>query len=185
MTTLSPTPLTVESASAIAAEGTASSTTSAPETSPPSRPISWTSWPDARQSAARPPPTLPLPMTETFMPAPTTRAGSGFPLGGQRETLVATLCDLRTAAPEGPNASGVDHEDAGLAGDVRPRVPGVGLGKQRSGRALVRMLDPGVLRSDRRFDRGEVELVQVSDAVGRPLHVLLDRDDHVAQHRWA
>src|SRR6266540_3462076 len=59
-------PLTKPSASPIAPEGTASSTASASETSPPSRPIRCTSWPAFSQSCASPPPTFPLPMVAIF-----------------------------------------------------------------------------------------------------------------------
>jgi hypothetical protein len=60
-------PSTFASAAAISPPGTATTITSAPDASPPSRPISCTSWPAARQRCARPPPTLPLPMTVMFM----------------------------------------------------------------------------------------------------------------------
>src|SRR5829696_1947680 len=52
---------------AIAPPGTATSTASASETSPPSRPILRTSWPAFSQRPASPPPTLPLPTTAIFI----------------------------------------------------------------------------------------------------------------------
>src|SRR5947208_3383274 len=48
------------------ADGTATTTTSASEPSPPSRPRVLTVWPARSQRAARPPPTLPRPMTVMF-----------------------------------------------------------------------------------------------------------------------
>src|SRR6266540_2491830 len=60
-------PVTEPSASAIAADGTASRTASAPSTSPPSLPISTTSWPAARQIRASPPPTFPRPIVAIFI----------------------------------------------------------------------------------------------------------------------
>src|SRR5438874_7967137 len=66
---LPPMPVTLPSAFAISAEGTATSRTSAPEASPPSRPISCTSWPASRHLRASPPPTFPLPITVIFTSA--------------------------------------------------------------------------------------------------------------------
>src|SRR5918994_1033621 len=60
-------PCTLSRASAIAPPGTATTTASAAETSPPSRPILVTSWPALSQRSASPPPTLPLPTTATFI----------------------------------------------------------------------------------------------------------------------
>src|SRR5437764_803656 len=59
-------PLTLPSASAIAPEGTATTTTSAAEPSPPSRPSGFTAWPAFCHDFASPPPTLPLPMIVMF-----------------------------------------------------------------------------------------------------------------------
>src|SRR6266516_636974 len=60
------TPATLPRASAICADGTATSTTSAADASPPSRPSSCTSCPASRQRLASPPPTFPLPITVIF-----------------------------------------------------------------------------------------------------------------------
>ena len=65
--TLPSSPVTLESASEIAPDGTATSTTSAPEASPPSLPSVVTSCPAFSQSFASPPPMFPLPMVVTFM----------------------------------------------------------------------------------------------------------------------
>src|SRR3954447_23663316 len=59
-------PLTVPSPSAIAPDGSATTTTSASEASPPSRPSAWTSCPAACQRFASPPPTFPRPTTVIF-----------------------------------------------------------------------------------------------------------------------
>src|ERR671921_202816 len=67
ITVLPSKPCTLSRASAIAPPGTATTTASAFETSPPSRPILVTSWPALSQRSASPPPTLPLPSTATFI----------------------------------------------------------------------------------------------------------------------
>src|SRR5260370_8630106 len=61
MTTFPSSPVTFESASSMAPDGTATSTASASDASPPSGPSSVTSCPAFRQRAASPPPTVPLP----------------------------------------------------------------------------------------------------------------------------
>src|SRR5215204_3203899 len=70
MTTWLPIPVTFPSASAITFERTATRITSASETSPPSLPSSFTSWPALRQRLANPPPTFPLPIVAIFMRSP-------------------------------------------------------------------------------------------------------------------
>src|SRR3989454_10528098 len=60
-------PCTLSSAASIAPPGTATSTASASETSPPSLPIRVTSWPAFSQRSASPPPTFPLPITAIFI----------------------------------------------------------------------------------------------------------------------
>src|SRR5919112_1211193 len=70
ITVLPSKPCTLSRASAIAPPGTATTTASAFETSPPSRPILVTSWPALSQRSASPPPTLPLPSTATFIALP-------------------------------------------------------------------------------------------------------------------
>src|ERR687885_639886 len=66
ITVLPSKPCTLSRASAIAPPGTATTTASTFETSPPFRPILVTSWPALSQRSASPPPTLPLPTTATF-----------------------------------------------------------------------------------------------------------------------
>src|SRR5215204_840915 len=67
ITVLPSKPCTLSRASAIAPPGTATTTASTFETSPPSLPILVTSWPALSQRSASPPPTLPLPSTATFI----------------------------------------------------------------------------------------------------------------------
>src|SRR3954447_19554970 len=64
------TPVTLPSASAIDPDGTATTTTSASDASPPSRPSAVTSCPAASQRFASPPPTLPRPTTVIFTASP-------------------------------------------------------------------------------------------------------------------
>src|SRR5690348_7755069 len=59
----------------MAPPGTATSTTSAADTSPPSLPMRVTSCPARSQRSASPPPTFPFPTTATFMTTPLV----GFP----------------------------------------------------------------------------------------------------------
>src|SRR4051812_30197300 len=73
MTVFPSQPLTASTASAMAAPGTATSTASASETSPPSLPIRVTSCPALSQRSPSPPPTLPLPTTAIFMTTPLVR----------------------------------------------------------------------------------------------------------------
>src|SRR5436309_8189539 len=67
MTVFPSSPCTLSRAASIAPPGTATSTASASETSPPSLPIRVTSWPAFSQRSARPPPTFPLPITAIFI----------------------------------------------------------------------------------------------------------------------
>src|SRR3954465_11422693 len=77
--TLPASPPTPASAFAISGPGTATSTTSAVDASPPSRPSSCTSCPASRHFCARPPPTLPLPITAIFMKYPSVFDGPRIP----------------------------------------------------------------------------------------------------------
>ena len=98
------------------------------------------------------------------------------------EPFVAFRRHVVAFLPVGSDAADVGHEDARLAGDVRAHVPGVGLRVERHVADLVDVLDPGVFRLHGRLDARLAALAQVRDAVGDPVHVLLDGDDHVAQH---
>src|SRR5204862_1433858 len=82
-------------------------------------------------------------------------------------------------------AADVRHEHARLPGNVRAHVPGVGRREQGQVRDRVDVVDPGVLGLDGGVDRNEVSRPQVGDAVGDPVDVLLDRHEHVDEHRRA
>src|SRR5213593_424554 len=90
MVVLPSSPCTLSRAASIAPPGTATSTASASETSPPSLPIRVTSWPAFSQRSARPPPTFPLPITAIFI--------SQLP-----SSLVWTNGTVRPVFPSAPN----------------------------------------------------------------------------------
>src|SRR5258708_11765021 len=92
MTTFPSSPVTFESASSMAPDGTATSTASASDASPPSGPSSVTSCPAFRQRAASPPPTVPLPTVVILMAQMLPERGGTLRdewratgLGGQRQ----------------------------------------------------------------------------------------------------
>ena len=101
-------------------------------------------------------------------------------LRGQREALVVPGRDVVAFLPVGADSADVGHEDARLAGDVGPGVPGFGQGIERGVRHLVDVGHPCVLRLGRRLDRLKVVGLQVREAIGDPIDVLLDGDHHVA-----
>ena len=73
----------------------------------------------------------------------------------------------------------------GLPGTFAPMYQESAIGNSVNEPDVRDVLDPLVLRRLRRLDRGVAVLAQVGDAVADPVHVLLDGDDHVAQHRRA
>src|ERR1700754_3128713 len=81
------------------------------------------------------------------------------------------------------DAADIGHENARLARNVRAHVPGIGLRIERLVRDLVDVLDPAVLRFPTRFDDIQIVPAHMGDAVGNPVDMLLDRDDHVAEDR--
>src|ERR1700730_5072131 len=81
--------------------------------------------------------------------------------------------------------SEIGQEGAWLAGNVGTHVPRIGAGHQRLVHDLVDMSNPLILRLGHRFDGGLAVLAHVVDAVGDPLHMLLDRYRHIRQHRRA
>ena len=87
--------------------------------------------------------------------------------------------------PVAADPADVGQEHAGLARHVCPHVPGVGVGVQGDVGAVVDVLDPGRLGGLGGFDHVEAVGAQGVDAVGDPVHVLLDRHHHVRQHRRA
>src|SRR5205814_2051583 len=98
MATLPSSPVTFPSASPSAPDGTATSTTSALDASPPSLPSSCTSCPALRQRAARPPPMFPLPMVVMFMGIATRRSPRAFPGEGYTSNVrvLATVIPRKT-----------------------------------------------------------------------------------------
>ena len=100
------------------------------------------------------------------------------------EALVPLGHDLVALATVLADSADVRHEDARLARDVGAQVPGVAGRRREHGAAgdLVHVGDPLVLRLDRSLDGTELVAVQVGDQVSDPIDVLLDGDEHVAQH---
>src|SRR4029079_19035371 len=95
MTTASPIPVIFVNASSIALDGIATSTASAPETSPPSLPNSVTSWPALRQRCASPDPTFPLPIVALFIPFP---PSLGFPWLKELDWIARRVVDQNLRA---------------------------------------------------------------------------------------
>src|SRR5947209_14968342 len=117
-------PLTLSSASAIAPPGTASRTTSASETSPPSRPIRVTSCPAFSHMSARPPPTFPLPTTATLIVLLLGLGGSRRPTRTGSGHASFQRCAVRRQLPAPPFFCQCDLSD--LARDGGPAHAGVG-----------------------------------------------------------
>src|SRR5207247_7559412 len=150
MTVFSSSPRPCARAASIAPPGTATSTASTSETSPPSLPIRVTSWPAFSQRSARPPPTFPLPIVAIFIPrslrrwyGTTGNGEEGFP-SAPNPAPGSTLLAHGTRLPHRPRARR-QHADrpprlgrprrpataTGQAGERQPRR--VGEGPDRSG----------------------------------------------------
>ena len=87
--------------------------------------------------------------------------------------------------PIGADAAGIGHQRLRLSGHVCAGVPGVGEPVQRDRRAVRHVACPAGLRGFRRLDGREAGLAHLSEAIHREVDMLLDRDRHVRQHRWA
>src|SRR5207253_1506703 len=112
-------PRTEPSASATTRNGTASSATSVPDTSPPSCPTSTTSWPASRHRVASPPPTLPRPITAIFISIPLVRLEQRTPSSSPffRDQRNVNLAAGLAGDPERPalaGAAGHDHVERRL-----------------------------------------------------------------------
>src|SRR5438477_4623751 len=120
-------------------------------------------------------------------PADRALAGNGCRPLHQRETLVPVHCDFVTPLPVSGNPFRIQigQEGAGLAGDVRAHVPGIGARHQRHAGDLIHMSHPPLLRLGGRLDDCVASLAHMVDAIGYPFHMLLDRHRHVRQHRRA
>src|SRR5882757_3386459 len=102
-----------------------------------------------------------------------------------RKAFIALGCDLVADLPVRADAADIGHEDARLARHVGAHVPGIGLRIERGVGDLVDVGDPLFLGPLLRLDRLEAVLAYVGDAIADPVDMLLDRDDHVRQHRRA
>src|ERR1700730_14684932 len=103
----------------------------------------------------------------------------------QRESFVVLRRYFVALLAVDSDAADVGHEDARLARHIRPDIPGVGGGIEGFVGHFVDVLEPQGFSFDSGFDAIEVVPGQVADAVRDPVNVLLDRDDHVAEHRRA
>src|SRR3954464_12163868 len=130
-------PVTLPSAFAISRPGTATSSTSAVDASPPSLPSSCTSWPAPRHNAARPPPTLPRPITVIFMAYPFGRCGSRVsdPPRARRLDADRTARPVVSAGPR-PHPRQARALEPGRIGAGPALAPG-GWGKARIGLAMI------------------------------------------------
>ena len=102
----------------------------------------------------------------------------------QRESVVAARGHLVALAHVGRHPW-VGHEHPRLSRDVRAEVPRVARREDGAVRDVVDVRDPVVFGLDRRFDDRPPVRPRVVEQVRDPVHVLLDRRQHVAQHRWA
>src|SRR3954452_12376309 len=146
--TLPSSPVTLPSAFAISRPGTATSSTSAVDASPPSLPSSCTSWPAPRHNAARPPPTLPRPITVIFMAYPFGRCGSRVSDPPRARRLDAD----RTARPV---VSAGPRPHPRQARVLEPRRIGEGPDRPRDDRAGRARGGGQAGRHDRRADLGQ------------------------------
>ena len=98
-------------------------------------------------------------------------------------TLIAACHDVIANLPVPDHAAGVWHEHPGFAGNIGAQIPGVfGQRQQRLAGDVVDLGDPFVHRVGPGLDAFKLVRAHVSDAVGDPVGVLLDRHRHVAQH---
>ena len=102
-----------------------------------------------------------------------------------REALVAVLHHGLAAFDVGREAADIRHEHARLAGDVGADIPRAAGRAQRAAGRLADMADPGLLGLAAGLDQGGAARAHVFDALGDPFDVLLDRRQHVGQHRRA
>ena len=100
------------------------------------------------------------------------------------EALVVPGGDIGADLPVVRHPARVRHEHARLAGNVRAEIPGVlRLRQHRGFGGRVHLAHPGLHRFIRGLDAGQTAISHMRDAVGDPLHVLLDRNRHVAEYR--
>ena len=107
------------------------------------------------------------------------------PAPRQIEAEVVLDHHLVASGPVGVDAPDIGQEHARLARNVGPHIPRVGRRVQGDGGAVVDVLVPARFRHLGGFDRLEALNSQVVEAVDDPVDVLLDRHDHVGQHRRA
>ena len=115
--------------------------------------------------------TTPAPLT---LPAYQGACGEPEPVAAHRCISPPAPVDAVVAV-----AADVGQEDARLARDVGTGVPGVGGREQGGVGHLVDVLDPLVLGGAVGFHAGQALAAQVLQAFGDPLHVVLDRGQHV------
>src|ERR1700722_5887178 len=123
--------------------------------------------------------------TSSCLMVPTAPSGPVAPSDAEREALVVVRRDLVALRSIGVDTADVGHEHARLALDVGPDVPGVPLGEQGEVGQRGDECHPVVLGLRRGLDAPEAGRAQVDEAVGDPVHVLLDGDDHVGEDRGA
>src|SRR5438874_384091 len=149
--TLPSSPVTLPSAFAISGPGTATSRTSEDDASPPSLPSSCTSWPAPRHNAARPPPTLPRPITVIFMAYPFGRCGSRVsdPPRTRRLDADRTARPVLSAGPR-PHPRQARVLEPGRLGEGPDRPRGDRAGRARGGAQAGRHDRGAALGQDRR-----------------------------------
>ena len=104
---------------------------------------------------------------------------------GEREPDHVAGDDVVTDAAVGIDAADVRQEHPRLAGHVGADVPRVRRRVERDVGAVVDVLHPAGLGRLRGLDAVVAGLGHLTEAVGDPVDVLLDRHGHVRQHRRA
>ena len=108
-------PPALASASEKTPDGTATSTTSASEASPPSRPSVVTAWPARSHFRAKPPPIVPLPMVTIFMAPPRSPDRRCSPVRDPLRGLLTTaFWKYRSAQPS--DSAGARSDNCWLPG---------------------------------------------------------------------
>src|SRR3984957_5134036 len=107
------------------------------------------------------------------------------PFAGHRESLVTAVGHGGAAVAVVADAPEVRQEDPGLARDVGAHVPGRGLRVQGLAGDLLHVVGPVGRRLLGHLDDLGPAPARPGQAVADPLHVLLDRNRHVGQHRRA
>src|SRR5260370_6445054 len=117
---------------------------------------------------------------------PSVLIGRGGPSKlSQAEVLVAVGHECVAFLYVSWKAADVWHEHARLARHVGADIPGATGGAQRGAGDFADMRYPVFLGLGLRLDAAEPFFAQIPDTIGHPFDVLLDRRQHISEHRGA